>query len=94
MKRFGLKTLNTLGYWGTSWGAGWLLGKVFSILFGKIWTEEVKETKPVLFWTTAILYYILLAAFSVFWTTMGPIGKLYDKINSKIDELAEEKEWD
>ena len=94
MKRFALKTLNGFGWTLSSIGAGWLFGKIFSILFRGIWTEEVKETKPVLFWGTVTLYYLLLAAFSVAWVTVLPVVKIYDWIDSKIDEVADEKEWD
>ena len=94
MKRFALKTANTIGYLGASYGAGWLFGKVFSILLRRVWTEEFKMNKPVIFWSTVVLYYLLLIAFSVAWITFSPIVKLYEMVDSKIDELADEKEWD
>ena len=94
MKRFALKTVSTVGYVGVSAGAGWLFGKVFSILFRKIWTEEFKENKPVIFWMSVILYYLLLAAFSVAWALASPLAKIYELVDSKIDDLADEKEWD
>lgn len=94
MKRFALKTLNTGCYLASSVGAGWLFGKIFSILFKGIWTEEFKRNKPVIFWGTVVLYYLLLTVFALAWGTILPVAKLYEFIDSKIDELADEKEWD
>ena len=94
MKRFMLKTLNYVGYMATSYGAGYLFGRLFSLLFKRIWTEEVLKTKPVLFYGTVILYYTLLTVFAFAWITIIPVKKVFDLIESKIDDYADEKDWD
>ena len=94
MKRFALKTLATTGHIGMSYVAGYAFGKVLSALFSPVLTEETYESKPVLFWGCFVLYMILLVGFPVVYAFVWPANKIYNKVLSKIDDLADEKEWD
>ena len=93
MKKF-LQVLNAAGYYVGCMAVGYAFGKIFNLLFKGVWTEEYKEAHPVIFWSTVVLYSVALAAFAVVWCFVWPAARLYEWIDSKIDSLAEEKEWD
>ena len=94
MKKFALKTLNKMGYLATNFTAGFLWGKLMSILFSRILTEETMETKPVLFWVMFVLYVASISGFAVAWGIINPFWKLYELIDSKIDPVEDDEEWD
>lgn len=94
MKRKALKGLNWMGYYVASFGCGYLFGKLIGKIFSRVLTEEVMKTKPVLFWGMYILFWILIIGSSIIYAIANPLGKLVDLINSKIDDFADDKEWD
>lgn len=94
MKRFGLKVANGVGHIVASFGAGFVFGKLMGLIFSRILTEETMESKPVLFWGMYVLYLLLLAGFALTWSLIWPASIIYDWIDKKIDDFADEKEWD
>jgi hypothetical protein len=92
--RHGLKVMNSIGYYMSCGMVGFLYGKLVSFLCRGIWTEEVKDTKPVLFYGSVIAYYISLMAIAIVYVWIWPAGRLFNLLSGKIDEFADGKEWD
>lgn len=95
MKKNFLRGANYGGYILGCMVEGTAIGTIIRKVFSRVLTEEVKKTNPKLFYVMTVLYVAtIVGGCGLSFLISQELYKLTEKIDSKIDDLAEEKEWE
>lgn len=94
MKRFGLHVTNWVAYVVSCSLLGKLWGTLFGFLFRGFLTDEGYAAEHPKKYLLGAIGIILLAVVSGMIVVVLPLKLLVNKMDSKIDEFADDKEWD
>lgn len=94
MKRTGLHVTNWVGFVVANAILGKLWGMLFGFLFKGFLTDEAYAEQHPKKYLLGAIGIILLAVLSSFIVIYYPLRALSEFLDKKIDDLADEKEWD
>lgn len=94
MKRFALHITNYVGYLTACGVLGSLWGRLFGFIFEDFLSDEDYAVEHPKKWILGFFAILILAFISGYLLIKKPLDWLVSKFDKKIDDFADEKEWD